>query len=127
MGLTFLPNGLGTDHDGVLQGEIVDISSGASSFTVALPFDVEITGAYVTMETAITVASADVSFEIGGTAITSMVVTVPTGGAAGDATDAVAPTALNSLTAGTAIEIITDGLSTTASKGIVGITYKRVD
>jgi len=126
MGVTKFPNGVATDNDGVLNAEIADISTGASSFTGALPFDVEITGAYVTMETAVTVASADVTFEIGGTAITSMAVTVPTGGAAGDATAAVAPTAANSLTAGTAIEVITDGGSTTASKGIVGISYKRV-
>jgi hypothetical protein len=126
MGLTVFPNGVASDHDGVLYGEIADISTAASSWTAALPFDVEITGAYVTQETAVTVAAATVTFEIGGTAITSMDVTVAETGAAGDAFAAVAPTAANSLTAGTAIEIITDGASTTASKGIVGITYKRV-
>jgi len=126
MGLTVFPNGVATDQDGVLQGEIVDISTGASSWTAALPFDVEITGAYVTQETAVTVASADVTFEIGGVAITSMAATIAIGGAAGDAFAAVAPTGAYSLTAGTAVEIITDGSSTTASKGIVGITYKRV-
>jgi len=126
MGLTYLPNGLGTDYDGILHAEIVDISTAASSWTAALPFDVEIVGAYVTQETAVTVASAEVTFEIDGVAITSMAVTVATGGAAGDAFAAVAPTGAYSLTAGTAIEVITDGASTTASKGIVGIAYKRV-
>ena len=126
MGLNLFPNGVGTDNDGVLQGEIADISTGASSFTAALPFDVEITGAYVTQETAVTVAPAAVTFEIGGVAITAMEATIAIGGADGDAFAAVAPTGANSLTAGTAVEIITDGGSTTASKGIVGITYKRV-
>jgi hypothetical protein len=126
MGLTKFPNGVASDHDGVLQTEIADISSAASSFTAALPFDVEITGAYVTQETAITVADAAITFEIGGTAITAMVVTVDSASAAGDAFAAVAPTGEFTLSAGTAVEVITDGASTTASKGIVGITYKRV-
>ena len=51
----------------------------------------------------------------------------PAGITAGDAFAAVAPTAANSLTAGIAIEVITDGASTTASKGIVCISYKRVN
>jgi len=127
MGLTKFTNGVATDVDGVLYAEIVDLSTGpASSFTGALPFDVEITGAYVTQTAAVTVASAVVTFEIAGVAITSLAATVTTGGAAGDAFAAVAPTALNSLDAGVAVEVITDGGSTTASKGIVGISYKRV-
>ena len=126
MSLTYLPNGLGTDYDGVLQTTIADISTAASSFTGALPYDVEITGAYVTQETAVTVAAAAVTFEIGGVAITTMAVTVLETGAAGDAFAAVAPTGANTLTAGTAVEVITDGASTTASLGRVAIAYKRV-
>ena len=126
MSLTKFPNGIGTDYDGILYGEITDISTAASSWTAALPFAVEITGAYVTQETAVTVADAEITFEIDGTAITSMAVAVTTGGSAGDTFAAVAPTGEYSLAAGKAIEIITDGASTTASKGIVGIAYKRV-
>jgi hypothetical protein len=127
MGLTFLPNGVGTDNDGFLYCAIADISTGASSFSTALPFDVEITGALVTQETAVTGADADVTFEIGGTPITSMVVTVAiAGGAAGDAFTSTDPTGANSLTAGTSVEVITDGASSTASLGRVAIMYKRV-
>ena len=127
MGLTFFPNGVGTDDDGYLYCAIADISTGASSWSVALPFDVEITGAVVTQETAVTGSDAAVTFEIGGVAITSMVATiVVAGGADGDAFIAVAPTGALALSAGTAVEVITDGNSTTASLGRVAITYKRV-
>jgi hypothetical protein len=137
MGNTKFPNGLETsaitvdgavtsDNDGILYGEIVDISTGASSWTAALPYAVEITGAYVTQTAATSGSSALITFEIAGTAITTMVATVTTAGAAGLAYAAVAPTAANALAAGISIEIITNGGSSTASKGIVGITYKRV-
>jgi hypothetical protein len=126
MGLTVFPNGVQTDQDGVLYAEITDLGTAASSFSAALPFDVEITGAYVTATATVDVDTV-VTFEIAGVAVTSLAATVLTAGiAAGDAFAAVAPTALNSLDAGIAIEVITDGASTTASKGIVGITYKRV-
>jgi hypothetical protein len=127
MGLTYLPKGVGTDNDGALSGVIVDVSAAASSWTGALPFDVEITGAYVTIDTAVTLADAVVTFEIGGVAITSMVATVANAtSAAGASYAAVAPTALYALDAGTAVEIITDGGSTDASLGTVCISYKRV-
>jgi len=127
MGLTNFPNGIQTDQDGVLYGEIVDVSAAASSWTAALPFAAEITGAYVTIDTAVTVGDAAITFEIGGTAITSMVATIANAtSGAGVTYAAVAPTAENALAAGTAVEIITDGGSTDASKGTVSITYKRV-
>lgn len=127
MGLTVFPNGVSTDGDGALSGVIVDVSAAASSWTGALPFDVEITGAYVTIDTAVTVGDAAITFEIGGTAITSMVATVlNAASAAGSTFAAVAPTAEYTLDAGTPIEIITDGGSTDASLGTVCISYKRV-
>ncbi len=125
--LTFLPNGLGTDQDGVLYATIADVSSALSSWTAALPFNAEITGASVTIDTAVTGGDAAITFEIGGVAITSMVATVANAGsAAGDTFDAVAPTGANSLTAGVPVEVITDGGSTDASIGTVSIYYKRV-
>ena len=126
MGITRFPHGIGTNFDGVLQGEIADISTAASSWTGALPYAVQITGAYVTQETVVTVAPAAVTFEIDGVAITAMAATIATGGAAGQSFAAVAPTGAYSLAAGKAVEIITDGGSTTASKGTVCISYKRV-
>lgn len=126
MSLTKFPNGVATDYDGALQTTIVDISSPASSFSGALPFNVQIVGAYVVQETPVTVAPALITFEIDGVAITAMVVTVATGGAAGQAYAAVAPTGANTLLAGKAVEVITDGASTTASLGSVTLLYKRV-
>jgi hypothetical protein len=127
MSLTKFPNGVGTDNDGVLETTITDISTGASSFTSALPYNVEITGAEVVQETAVTGADAEVTFEIAGTPITAMAATIAiAGGADGDAFSAVAPTGANSLAAGTSVEVITDGASTTASLGRVAISYKRV-
>ena len=127
MGLTIFPNGVQTDYDGVLYGEIADVSSAASSWTGALPFAATIVGAYVTIDTAVTVGDAAITFEIDGTAITSMVATVLTAAsAAGSTFAAVAPTAEDALAAGKPIEIITDGGSTDASKGTVCIAYKRV-
>ncbi len=82
MTLTNFPNGVKTDNDGVLYAEIADVSAAASSWSGALPFDVEILGAYVTIDTAVTVGDAAVTFEIGGTAITSMVATVLNAGSA---------------------------------------------
>lgn len=127
MGLTFLPNGVGSDNDGVLYATIADVSTGASSWTAALPFNAEITGASVTIDTAVTTGDAAITFELAGVAITSMVATVlNAGSAAGSTFEAVAPTALNSLTAGVPVEVITDGGSTVASIGSVSIYYKRV-
>jgi hypothetical protein len=127
MGLTYLPNGVGTDNDGVLYAEIADVSAAASSWTGALPFDVEILGAYVTIDTAVTIGDAAITFEIATVAITSMVATVlNAGSAAGSTFAAVTPTGAYALTAGIPVEVITDGGSTDASKGTVCIAYKRV-
>ena len=124
--VTRFRHGIASNFDGALQGEIADISTAASSWTGALPYAVQITGAYVTQETAVTVASSVVTFEIDGVAITAMAATITAGGAVGQSFAAVAPTGAYTLAAGKAIEIITDGGSTTASKGTVCISYKRV-
>lgn len=128
MTLTGLPNGLRTDNDGYLYCAIADISTGASSFSVALPYDVIIVGGRITAETAVTVADAEVTFEIGGAVVTGMTSDITIAGAANGDTYAISePTSETTLSAGTAIEVITDGASSTASLGRVAITYKRVD
>jgi hypothetical protein len=129
MGLTNFPNGIGTDVDGVLYATIADVSdaSAISSWTGALPFDAEITGASVSIDTAVTTGDAVITFEIGAVVITAMEATIlNAGSAAGSIFEAVAPTALNSLTAGVPVEVVTDGGSTVASAGAVSIYYKRV-
>ncbi len=99
-------------------GEIADLSTGASSWTIA-PVAGTITRITLVMEAAVTVANAAVTFEIGGVAVTGGGITVVHGDSAIGATLSATPTAANTVTAGQAIEIITDGGSTTASKATV--------
>lgn len=101
-----------------VYGEIADLSTGASSWTVA-PVAGEITRITLVMEKAVTVANAAVSFEIATVAVTGGGITVVHGDSAIGATLSATPTAARTVTAGQAIEIITDGGSTTASKATV--------
>lgn len=101
-----------------LVGEIADVSSAASSWCVS-PIAGTISKIWVVLDKAITVANAALSFELGGTAITGAGITAAYSGSAPGTVFTSAPTALNTVTAGQAIEIITDGGSTTASKATV--------
>jgi hypothetical protein len=97
-----------------LQGEITDVSTASSSFICA-PAGV-ITQVGGVLDTAITVASAVVTFELAGVAVTGATLTFTTAMAAGNRVVAT-PTALNVLTSAATIEIVSDGGSTTASRG----------
>jgi len=99
-------------------GEIADISTGASSWTVA-PCAGTITKVTTVIDTAITVGDAAISFELAGTAVTGAGITIATAGSAAGDVDSAVPSALNTVTLGQAIEIITDGGSTDASKAVV--------
>lgn len=98
-----------------VQGEIVDISSAASSWIVA-PVKGDISKIYTVLQGPITVADANVTFELGGTAITDAGITIAYDGSAAGDIGSSTPTALNAVNAGGAIEIITDGGSTDAAK-----------
>jgi hypothetical protein len=98
-----------------VTGVIADASTAASSWCVS-PIAGTITKIWTVMNTAITVADAAITFELGGTAITGGAITLAYDGAAAGDVDTCSPTALNTVTAGQAIEIITDGASTTASR-----------
>jgi hypothetical protein len=97
-----------------LQGQITDVSTASSSF-INCPAGV-ITQVGGCLDTAITVASAVITFELATVAITSASLTFTTAMAAGAAVLAT-PTALNILTSAGTIEIVSDGGSTTASRG----------
>jgi hypothetical protein len=99
-------------------GEVADISSPASSWAIA-PCAGTITKIYSVIDTAITVADAVLTFELGGTAVTGATITIATAGSASGTIDSCVPTALHTVAAGSAIEIITNGGSTDASKAVI--------
>ena len=127
-GEVYVANGAGSgswDYDVVyVTVSIPDVSTASSNWIVS-PVTGDITNIYSVVDTAITVADATLSFELAGTAVTGGDITIAfTGAAAGDV-DSSTPSALNSVTAGDAIEVITDGGSTTASKATVTLVIQR--
>ena len=101
-----------------ITGVITDISTPASHFVVS-PIAGTITKIYSTIDNAITVANAALSFEIAGTAVTSGGITIATASSAAGDVDSATPSAANTVTAGQAIEMITDGGSTTACRATI--------
>jgi len=101
-----------------LTGEIANISSAASSWVVS-PIAGNITKIQTVIDGAITVGDAAITFEIGGTAVTGGSITIAHSGSGAGTVDSCEPTALNTVAAGGAIEIITDGGSTDAAKAVV--------
>ena len=111
------PNTLGSKY--VLSARFDDISTAASIYTVA-PFAGTITAIYVVLNGAITVANSNVTVEIAGVPVVGLAVTVGySGSAAGSVFSDTAITSSNAVTAGQAIEIITDGASSTAASAQV--------
>ena len=107
-----------------LTAVIDDISTAQSDWVVA-PYAGTVTKIYSVIDAAITVADATLSFEIGGTAMTSGNITVTQAGSAAGDVDSSTPSANNTVTAGQAIELITDGGSTTASKATITLVIQR--
>jgi len=103
---------------------IDDISTAQSDWVVA-PYAGNIIKIYSVIDTAITVADATLSFEIAGVAITSGGITITQAGSAAGDVDSSTPSAANAVTAGQAIECITNGGSTTASKATITLVIQR--
>lgn len=101
-----------------LTAKITDISTAGSTFVVC-PFPGKITKIYSTIKNAITVANAALSFEIGGVAVTGGGITVAYSGSAAGDVDSATPTANNKVSAGQAIELITNGGSSTACEAVI--------
>jgi hypothetical protein len=109
----------------VILNTIIDDISTASSAWVVCPVAGNITKVQSVIDTAITTADATLTTKIGGVNVTGGGLTVSfTGAAAGDV-DSTSPTALNAVSANQAIEIATDGGSTTASKAVITFTIER--
>lgn len=97
---------------------IGDVSTAGSVFVVP-----GIAGTIVkisnVIDAAITSADAGLTFEIGGDAITDAAITIANSGSAAGVVDQSTPSALNVITDSEAIEVVKDGLSSTASNGVV--------
>lgn len=103
-----------------LTTQIEDISSASQTYVVS-PVSGTITKIYSVLNDTITTADATLTPKIAGTAITGgNIVVAHTGSGAGDI-DSSTPTALNTITAGQAIEIETDGASNGNAKAIITI------
>jgi len=88
-----------------------DISTAASEWVVC-PLAGDIQKIWCVLHEAITGADCNFSFEIAGTAVTSGGITITQSGSAAGDIDSSTPSGANTLTAGQAIEIISDGGST---------------
>ena len=93
---------------------MADVSTPSSVWVVA-PTGCKFTKLYSVINGAITVADAVITTEIGGTLVTNGGLTIATSGSAAGTVDSGTPTGANTLTAGQALEIITDGGSTTTA------------
>ena len=104
-----------------------DDLSTAESHWVVSPVAGTISKIYTVLEEAIATADVVLSFEIGGTVITNSGITIAFTGSAGGDIDSSTPTALNTVTAGQAIEIISDGgTSTSGAHAHVSIVVDTV-
>ena len=113
-----------TLNDYFLTAEIEDISTASSTF-VAVPDGGKIVKIITALQGAISGANAAITFEIGGTAVTGGAITVAHSGSAAGDVDTAEPTAANRVEEGEAIEIITDGGSSTACECIVTFVIRR--
>lgn len=108
----------------VLVGEIPDVSTSAS-FWIVSPYAGTIESIHTIINGAIATADAALTFEIGGVAVTGGAITIANSGSAAGDVDSSTPTAARTVTAGQAIELITDGASTNTIKAIVTIVIQR--
>ena len=90
---------------------MADIST-ASSVWVVAPHAGSIAAIYSVINGAIITVDAEITTELAGVAVTGGALTIAFTASAAGIVDSCTPTALNTVTAGQAIEIITDGGST---------------
>jgi hypothetical protein len=113
-----------TLNDYFLTAKVTDISTAGSTF-VAVPDVGNIVKIYTSIKNAITTADAEITFEIGGTAVTNGAITVTQASSAAGDVDSSTPSAANRVEEGGSIEIISDGASATACEMIVTFVIRR--
>lgn len=104
--------------------DMADIST-ASSVWVVAPHAGDITAIYSVINGAIATANAIITAKIGGVAVTDSSITIAFSGSAAGDVDSSTPSAANTVTAGQAIEIITDGGSANAVRATFTIVITR--
>jgi len=92
----------------VIGVDITDVSAEASYYVVA-PHAGTIAGIYTAVDAAVLTADVTVTAKIATVAVTTGVVTVTQAGSAAGDQDSALPTALNTVTAGQAIELLVSG------------------
>lgn len=90
-----------------------DLSSASSHYVVA-PIAGTITAAYSVIDGAIATADTTLQLKIGGTNVTNGSITIAYSGSAAGDVDSCTPTAANTVSAGQAIEVASDGATTTS-------------
>ena len=91
---------------------VIDNISTAGSHWVVPGIAGNIVGIYTVIDGAIATANCAMTFEIGGTVITSSAITIAYSGSAAGDVDSSTPTAARTVTAVQPVEIISDGAST---------------
>lgn len=114
-------------HHRFLTVVIPDVST-ADSIWIVPGFRGRIRKLHSVIDTAISTADAAITVEIGGTAVTGAALTIEsTNSAVGDIASAVVPFgSTNSFTAAQALEVITDGGSSTTSKATITLELEPV-
>ena len=113
-----------TLNDYFLTSKITTISTAGSTF-VPVPDGGTIIKILTSIKNAISSANAALTFEIGGVAVTGGGITVTQSGSAAGDVDTAEPTALNTVSEGGSIEMITDGASATACECVVTFVIRR--
>ncbi|MGR3179930.1 MAG: hypothetical protein ACUZ8E_17960 [Candidatus Anammoxibacter sp.] len=108
----------------VLSGTIADISTADSTAFFVAPVAGVVTEIKSVLRTAITVADADITAEIGGTEMTDSLFTIATSGSAPGDIDGSTPSALNAVSEDDLITVLSDGGSTTAAAADIFITIQ---
>jgi hypothetical protein len=98
--------------------QFTDIST-ASSEWVASPMAGKVIAIYITLHNGITGSNAIVTAEIGGVALSGLSITVTQAGSAAGSTFFGVPSGNNTIAAGQALEIISDGGSSTTTVATV--------
>ena len=113
-----------TLNDYFIVGKIHNISTAGSSFVVA-PDGGKIIKIYTTIKNAISSANAGLSFEIGGVAVTNGGITIAHSGSSAGDVDSATPSGANDIAEGQAIEMITDGASSTSCECEITFVIRR--
>ena len=113
-----------TLNDYFLTSKITTISTAGSTF-IPVPDGGTIITIFTAIKIAISSANAALTIEIGGVAVTGGAITVTQSGSAAGDVDTAEPTALNTVSEGGTIEMITDGGSSTACECVVTFVIRR--